>query len=269
MAFASTQELLEELNNLFEWRPPMLINNNTSPSKASRKPAFFNKHFSENHILLRVVQLPNLTDDLLENVVNVLDSVIGILPLRSRGFPLADQLESERAFIDDVVYHERGVASFYDKYTARYARNVASTLALTPKARDWGGLLNWTIDNAATYGIQDAELGFLPKQAAAREVALQPYIEAMDGSVRPVFDKMRGKPISTWEMKSEPAGPFGVMHEVRKLGDFPWTYCEDTGCAEDEDIHSKHKVCVNAIVIGQDSQTPPWKIPVCSPMYSK
>ncbi len=150
---------LDEIEKLFSWNPPLLIHK-TKPSTATRPPAFYDKHFSPNLVVKKVVPLPSLVQDLATNVDSALYTALETLP--PPGFITAEQREHRtRNYSSNVVTDENAVANFYDKSTAEYCTYLASMLALHPSAPRWTSLLRWTQSPVPAYAIMDGELRFM------------------------------------------------------------------------------------------------------------
>ena len=77
-------ELLDEIKKLFSWNPPNLIHqmkpSQKKPSTTTCPPAFYDKHFSPNLVVKKVVLLRSLVQDLARNVNEALDAASETLP---------------------------------------------------------------------------------------------------------------------------------------------------------------------------------------------
>ena len=142
-------EILQEIEALFSWNPPRLIpapllpGNKTSTSTCP--PAFYNKHIPVDKALREVKRLPSLVQQLAENVDTALHTASETLP-SLKGFITAEDRERDVENLSQIVADEKGVASYYDKTTARFCTPLASTLALHPQASSsqWRSLVVWT-----------------------------------------------------------------------------------------------------------------------------
>ncbi|KAM6501510.1 hypothetical protein JOM56_004524 [Amanita muscaria] len=253
--------VLDEINALFSWNPPTLIE--TSGSTATRPPSFYDKHFSHSYVLKRVVRLPSLVQDLANNVDNALEDALATLPPLNT-IVAAQTREDEIPNFSKRVPDEKAVADFYHLTTARYCAPVASTLALHPKASfsKWRSLLYWTQSSAppTNYAIMDGLLCFMDKGDGWAAI-----VGSMENEDRRVFEEMAKSvsALATWEMKSTSAGPAEVMNAVLNLGDFNWTFCRASGvCRSGFKNHKKARDDVDKVTVGFDGKVPLWNLPV-------
>jgi len=80
---SSMVSIHDEINALFSWNPPRLkpiTLIGKRPSRSSRPPAFYVKHFSDLLVLKRVKRLPTLVQDLAANVDRALFAASKALP---------------------------------------------------------------------------------------------------------------------------------------------------------------------------------------------
>jgi hypothetical protein len=267
-ATGPSPEVLDEIEALFSWNPPRLI---LAPKKkhstATRLPSFYYKHFSTNLVLKRVERLPSLVQDLASNVDKALSAASATLP-PLKGFITAEQRRFDLRRIEKEVTDEKGVANFYDKYTAKYCSDLASTLALHPAASfsEWDSLLIWTQSvSSSGYAIMDGLLRFIAESDEDIEGPRAHIVESMENAKRRIFEEMRNSktPLASYEIKSLSAGSAEVMIAVPNLGKFCWTYCDARKCRTNPK-HEKAKSNVKQVVVGPDPQAPPWTFPVCS-----
>lgn len=274
-AAASPHIDLKELDDLFAWNPPCLVffPKQASGKKAStstRKPAFFDLHFSGKLILKRVVHLPSLVKDLARTVDVALDATKHALPELTGHFPTTEERMKVAERLESYVSDEGGVCELYSRTTAEYCSIVASTLALHPKAPRWMPLIRWTqAVSSSKHAIMGAELTFY--QAADTEAGKrrEEIIKTMGSGRRHILEMMRKKrsPLMTYEFKSLSAGSEEVMTAVPKLGHFEWAYCRSarTPCRPPD--HERKKIRDEVEAIGEpgpDARRSPWDIQVCS-----
>jgi hypothetical protein len=258
-------EVLDEIEALFCWNPPRLI---LAPKKKhSTLPSFYDKHFSTDLVLKRVERLPSLVQDLASNVDKALSAASATLP-PLKGFITAEQRRFDLRRIEKEVTDEKGVANFYDKYTAKYCSDLASTLALHPAASfsEWDSLLIWTQSvSSSGYAIMDGLLRFIAESDEKIEGPRAHIVESMENAKRRIFEEMRKSktPLASYEIKSLSAGSVEVMIAVPNLGKFYWTYCDARKCHTNPK-HEKARSNVKQVVVGPDAQVTPWTFPVCS-----
>ena len=134
--------VLDEIQALFDWNPPVLIPGKRKSSTATRPPSFFNKHFDDKYVLKRVRRLPSLVDDLAKNVDTALSAASNTLPPLDYFF-IAQQRKHYRKSVDCRARDENAVANFYGATTAKYCLPLASTLAIHPYApfSEWCSLV--------------------------------------------------------------------------------------------------------------------------------
>jgi hypothetical protein len=93
------------------------------------------------------------------------------------------------------VTDEDGVASFYDKTTARFCAPLPSTLALHPKASfsQWRSLLVWTTSGpSSSYEIIDGLLHCIAEGGNAKSKSQRALIlKSMESETRRIFEEMR------------------------------------------------------------------------------
>ncbi|KAF8351680.1 hypothetical protein F5887DRAFT_1069354 [Amanita rubescens] len=273
-------EVLDEIKALFSWNPPRLVpapktKSSTDSSASNCSPTlFYDKHFSSDLVLKKVVRLPSLVQDLAGNV----DKVLGALDLETLpplgGFITAKHRASDRLGLSRVVADEASaVVEFYGRTTARYCPYVASTLALHPSFPQWGSLLYWTCSAPSPdYANMDGALIFIEEADDddddddyydKYEVRRAAIVESMDSKSRAIFEEVRkSRPtLATWEMKSISTGSPEVMTAIHNLGEFSWTSCPANDC--DTNIQHKNlKEQGNQAVIqaGPDARAPPWNL---------
>ena len=259
----------DEINALFSWNPPCLIpvhktKSSTKSSTIARPSAFYDKHFSSDLVVKRVVPLPSLVQDLARNVDATLKDALGTLP-PMEGFFTAEQRKYSMEDLSKEVENERAVADFYGNTTAKYCSRLASTLALHPSFPRWRTLLHWTQSGpSSSYAIMDGQLLFIDEGVNQDKIARAAVVESMDSEARTIFEEVRKlkQPLATWEIKSIPIGSPEAMTAVRNLGEFNWTSCCFKGCNRNLNIHEKAKEWTKEVaVLGPDAQTPPWNIP--------
>jgi len=127
--------------------------------------------------------------------------------------------------INKNIKDEKGVANFYDKTTGMFCTQLASTLALHPKAStsNWRPLLEWTQSvSSSGYAIMGGELRIIAAASDDEAVAHEMIVQTMESETRRIFDEIRDSrdPFATWEIKSPFAGPLEVMLVVPNLGIF-------------------------------------------------
>jgi hypothetical protein len=140
-------ETLQEIEALFPWNPPRLkpapLPPGKKPSTGTRPLAFYDRHIPVHKALQEVKRLPSLIQQLAENVDTALEAALETLPPLG-DFITARERKRDIKYSSKIVTDEKGVASFYDKTTARFCAPLASTLALHPQASEWFSLVMWT-----------------------------------------------------------------------------------------------------------------------------
>ena len=270
-AAASPPIDLEELDAIFSWNPPRLVlvpaqTSDRKPSTSTRKPAFFDLHFSDRLILKHVVRLPSLVQSIARTVDTALDATKNALPELS-GILRIEVIRQLAGFQECHVRNEKGVSHLYSHTTAVFCPIVASTLALHPTAPRWMPLIRWTEAlSSSRHAIVDAELTFFQADTSKGGKQREEIIQSMESGRRRIVETMRQKalPLMTFEFKSLSAGPVEVMTAVRKLGDFNWTYCGSLRNPCRIPGHKEIRDMVDAIVPGPDARHPPWDIQVCT-----
>jgi hypothetical protein len=177
-------------------------------STAARQ--FYDKDFSPDLVVKKVVPLPSLVQDLAKNVDKALDAALGALPpVNFVDFITAQQRAGDMYRIPRTVTNEKAVGDFYDKTTARYCSSVASMLALHPSFPRWRSLLYWTQSPAPSGdAIMDGQLCFIANTDDELETELKAVLNVADSKVRAVIEEARESmaSLATWEMKSVPDG---------------------------------------------------------------
>jgi hypothetical protein len=131
---AALPDVRDEIEALLSWNPPRLIPvANKKELSSTRPPSFYDKHFSQNLVLLRVEHLPSLVPALANNVDKALHAASGTLP-PPNGLITAQRRTEDVGNLDVRVADEKAVADFYNQTTAKYCSPLASTLALHPTA---------------------------------------------------------------------------------------------------------------------------------------
>lgn len=273
-ASGSPPEVLEEIQKLFSWNPPLLIHKKkqslsrqtlTGSKKiaGSRPPGFYDKHFGKEIVLQRVEHFSALPTYLARNVDKSLNAATKLPALR--GFITAEQRENEDIISNTIMGDEKEVATNYDKTTAKYCSRVASTLALHPTSSWRSCLLYWTQTGPySDYAIADGHLCFMElAEGVPNKKDREAIVEKMEPETRQIFETM-GKDrlsLATWEMEGLAAAPLEVMNAVRGLGKFTWTYWDALDCSVSK-THVKEKEKVKMLNVGPDALDPPWKLPV-------
>jgi len=267
-------EILQEIEALFSWNPPRLIPAPLPPGKkastSTRPPDFYNKHIHPDMALQQVKRLPSLVWQLAENVDTALHTASETLP-SLKGFIKAEDRERDIDNLSVIVTDEKGVASYYDKTTARFCAPLASTLALHPQASSsqWRSLVVWTTSAPCSgYAIMDGLLQFMPMPEDGSEKSKSQrgnIMEHMDSEKRRTFVEMSRATTAfgSWEIKSTSAGPQEVMRAVPNLGKFFWTFCNDKTCLATQK-HEKELKKGKDTAMGHDTQNPPWNLNVRS-----
>ena len=266
-------EVLEEINLLFSWNPPRLVlpkkNSSKKSSTATHQPAFYDKHFSSNLVVKKVVRLPSLVQDLARNVDKVLGALATLPPLGT--FITAELREFGVERSRRVMKNEKAVVEFYGRTTADYCLFVASTLALHPSSPRWGSLLTWTQSAPSEdYAIMDGQLVFIEEledDDVKKKIRRAAIVESMDSKSRAFVEAITesGSPLATWKMKSLSTGSPEVMTAICTLGElaeFPWVYCTDNDCNTNEN-HQNKRDLVKLASVGPDAQPEgtPWSLP--------
>lgn len=250
--------VLEELGQLFSWNPPFLYPGKMH-STNTRKPSFYDKHFTQNLVLKRVERFPSLVQDLERNVNKSLDAASKTLPPLP-GFPNAQEREDHTNNLDDQVEDEKAISALYQQTTAHFCLGVASTLALHPTASfsRWNSLLSWTPSGRSS---AYAQLSFIGEGHGGTKTMREGVLQTMDDRTRLFFEDLResNSPLATWEFKNLMAGSVEVLAAVPNLGKFSWTYCDPPTCPS----HEKGRNLVK-LSKGPDARVPPWSLPVCS-----
>ena len=141
---ASQSTVLNEINALFSWNPP-LLKLSAPQSKLTRKLSFFDQHFSPQLVLKRVVPLRSLVQDLANTVDLALEEAKDTLPaLSDENFITTGVRKVLLKKTTSSMTKEITVATFYEKTTGLFCPYVASTLALHPTASfsEWESLLH-------------------------------------------------------------------------------------------------------------------------------
>lgn len=257
--------VLEEIEDLFSWNPPLLVRGSKKQSTSSHLPAsYYDKHFSAKLVLKRVEQLPSLVQVLKDNVDRALEAAKPTLPPLSPSsiFITAEERQKEkRGYYDLEAKNENAVANFYDKYTSRYCLSLASMLALHPAAPEWTNLLLWTqcSSSGGELRIMTASLSLDEDTKLHRENAWA-TMKAYD---RHLFELMRDSEssLATWEIKGLGAGTSNevISSAVRILGTFSWTFSsfDRNECANIK-RHGTELEKVDEIVVGHDAKCFPW-----------
>lgn len=112
---------------------------------------FFDKHFSPQLVLKRVVRLPSL--DLAKTVDFALDAAKDTLPPLPDYFFTAQRREADAHLLQVQVKTENGVSSFYGQTTGNHYPHFASTLIIRPiVTSEWPYLICWTDDVVSAPG---------------------------------------------------------------------------------------------------------------------
>ena len=258
--------ILDEIQALFNWNPPILFPG-IKMSTAARPPSFFDKHFDDKYTLKKVQRLPSLVDDLAKNVDTALSAALNTLP-PLKGFFTAEQREF---ILDNVEYearNESAVANFYDATTNKFCSPVASTLAIHPNVpfSKWHSLVTWTQSvSSSGYAIMDGQLSLFKKFRLEKKRHMDRIFNSIDSELdRDIFEEMRvaNQPFATWEMMSLSAGSPEVMTAIPNLGNFNWVKCSD--CDMTKKNHRTESDNIKLLDLGPDARTRPWRLPVCS-----
>ena len=256
-------EARREIEALFRWNPPTLIPPQKKSTIKTRPPAFYDKHFDDRLILRHVTRLPSLVHTLAANVDHMLSAVSKTLPSELSPNMSAERARS-RSHISIRAPNEKAVANYYHITTALYCPAIASALVFHPKTA-FLSLLNWRQPGSGGYAIMDGQLEIKDEQEVneADQALFQEILASMSPEVRHAYEKLKGRPLATWEFTSLTTGCDAVMDSVRKLGKFSWAYCEDPKCKKLD----KHKNIVKeiaAIEVGCDARKSPWDFNVSS-----
>jgi len=265
---APSRTILQELNDLFSWNPPLLyFDPQKTKSTASRQPTYFDKHLSDDLILKRVVHVPSLVRNLAEIVDLALEKAKPSLPPSTKHFITAEQRDDIVGRRGTQVRSEKGVATFFERTTAEFCPPVASTLLLHPGAvPPWQSLIQYTSDvSSSGYAINDGEHAFIPQSLetiAGRN--REKILEDMGVDTRNIIQKMRESrtPLTTFELKGLTVGRAKVMHGITGMSEFSWECCEFNPCEEAN--HKRGRNQAAQIVRGLDASRPPWNFLVCS-----
>lgn len=265
---APSRTILQELDDLFSWNPPPLIHNpNKRKSTASRRPTFYDKHFSDKAILKRVVHVPSLVRDLAEIVDSALEAAKPALPPFPGRFIKAKQRDSTVKRQRTRVRSEKGVGEFFQATTGDFCPPVASTLLLHPDAvPEWQSLISFTSDvSSSGYATMDGEHSFQqPGTLTEVERDLDTILEKMDSVTRRFVQRMRASetPLITFQFKSLTVGPFKVMDAIIKMSEFSWDRCEFKPCKDSD--HKRGRDQSANTVLACDALNPPWNLLVCA-----
>ena len=258
----TTSEVLDEINKLFSWNPPLfLLDSKKKKSVASRRPAFYDQHFSHNLVLKKVVRLASLVKDFANVATSALNEASESLPPLS-GFITAQQRRDDEMKLSSLLIDESAVASYYKETTSKYCTCVASNLTLVPIPR-WYTLLSWTQSPSySDYAVVDGQLEFMKTDGKKQ---IHEYTKNMEPERRRAFEAIRDArwPLATFEFKSLSAGPTEVMNSVPAMDKFNWTFCADRNCHNEPGKHQLPKERVGRVSVGCDAQAPQWKLPVC------
>jgi hypothetical protein len=289
--------VLEELESLLSWNPPLLFQiypEGKKPSTSTCQPSFFDQHLSTQLVLKRVTRLPSLVQDVAMTVAGAIAAASGnrVELLSLRDFYTTDQRKRAEMQAGTFMANELAVAEFYRVTSGTFFPPVASTLVLHPKASSgWSSVIAWNLASTTSgYAIVDGFLQFRPEvkfvgksveamddetrrrydQAVKgmSDATRQHYdelVEAMDDETRRGFDAVQKhlQCLATWGMKSLDAGGSDVISAIPKLSTMPafdWAFCK-LRCT-----HSGKKLeKVKNVKIGPDAQRPPWNINVRHP----
>lgn len=268
---APSPTIFQELEELFSWNPPRLMQNpDKRISTASRRPTFFDKHFSDKAVLKRVVHIPSLSQILAETVDSALERAKAALPPSTKNFITAKQRHLAVLRQRTQVNSEKGVVEFFKATTGGFCPYVASTLLLHPDAvPGWQSFIFFTSDvssdESSCYAILDAEHSFLkPGTIAEDERDLNTILEKMDSVTREFVKKMRedATVLTTFKLASLTAAPFRVFDDLTKTTEFSWERCESNPCTDPN--HKTGRGPAAKIVVGRDAVHPPWNLLVRS-----
>jgi hypothetical protein len=263
-------EILQEIEALFSWNPPRLIPAaGKKASTGTRSPAFYDKHIPPGMALQQVKHLPSLVRQLAENVDTALHPAASETLPSLGDFITARERNRDIENLSKFVTDEQGVASYYDKTTARFCAPLASTLALHPKASSsqWRSLVIWTTSVPRSgYAIMDGLLQFMPMPEDEKSIPQWTnIIERMESGKRLTFLEMSraATASASWEIMSTSAGSQEVMRAVPNVGKFFWTFCDDKACFATHK-HEKELEKGKDTAMGRDARNPPWNLNVRS-----
>ena len=269
-----SQEVRKEIEALFNWNPRRLRTPDDPTStttmknaKSTQLPAYYDKHFSKNMVLLHVKHLPSLVQQLQKNVDEKLLAASATLP---RGwYPENSALrDSTRRRVPTVAQNEAAVSYSYQQFVPPFCLPLVSTLTLHPKASKdgWKNLLTWTPSSSSSdYAIMDGELQIMQPEEPPDD-DFDKVVATMDPEIRGIVEEMRIPPLTslaTWEFKSLATGNANVMKAVYRFKNFLWTFCSDKECEQLKEHKSKANKAIKT-TIGPDAQKPPWTLNVCS-----
>ena len=250
----------QDLNDLLSWNPPQLLPRDLDGKEKkmqpkTRKPAFFDKHFSERLKLLHVKRFP----DLVRDIAAIVDGTIADgVPCTSTLSTLSVNHLASR--LDSTVVDEKEVASYYDKTTASSCISVASILAFGVP-----DLLRWSQSATASgYAITDGVLHFADPTLSAMYATLEKTMGKERVDLIRSLAKRRSA-LTTQEFKNLVAGGRNVMLAIPRLSTLPkfdWTNCDVPDCATMTN-HERERRRVREVEanMGHDARTTPWTLP--------
>ena len=255
-------DILAELHNFFEWKPPVLeLAPTASQSKASRKPSFCDKLLGEDFILHYVKHLPSLAQDIADTADNALQFIRDRdiqLPPAARQFPTAVVLESSG--VSRRMQNEGSVAQFYGRTTGTWCATVASMLELHPRMPVWASILRWTTSPSKSgYAIADGSIHIRDASDNNFDKYLKQAWDSLEPNVRESLLRVNEffPDLATWEIKSLTVGDDGVMNgvlnEARTGIKFRW---ERFSGAEAAKKHRQFKTPS----VGPDATNTPWTL---------
>ena len=232
-----------------------------SRSKASRPPAFFDKHLAPELILKHILHLPSLVKNITGTVDTALKSIednnITLPPLTGM-FSSALDREEYLASLPKGMKNELSVMEFYLRTTALFCAPVASVLALYPQFTRWTSILVWMrTPTRSSYTIADGSLKLSDLDMVSGSTSRK-LLDAMDETTRMLVPRLRDKfpDLINWKMKNLSVGYDEVMQAILgfKAVPFPWVRCNGKECRP-----KKHTV--TSSLVGPDAIYTPWKLP--------